>query len=143
MIALDSLCRFSNEENFHQPSFPGKIISEEFQQGLCWNGVSPLAKTLTWKINAFFPDIELVTFWEQNTGLVAVVGVGEGQHQRTAKKNTASKILIFRDPFSTVFIKQKQLTKHNYTIDLGKKLSFCQVTHEILLVQDKSVTHIV
>lgn len=52
--------------------------------------------------------------------LAAAMGVGEGQHQRTAKKNTASKILIFRDPFSTVFIKQKQLTKHNYTIDLEK-----------------------
>lgn len=114
--------------------FSGKIVSGEFQWGICWNGFGLLAKTLMWILNAFFLDIDLVTFWEQNIVLVAVRGMGEGQHQRTAKKNMASKISIFRDPFSTVFIKQKQLTKQNYTIDWEKKLSFCQVTHEILLV---------
>lgn len=116
--------------------FPRKIVSEESQWAICQNGASLLAKAVIWKRNACFPDIEPVTSREQNTVLVAVIGPGEGQHQRTAKKNTASEIWIFWDSFSRVFIKQKQLTKHNYTIDLGgkKKLSCCQVTHEMLLV---------
>lgn len=110
---------FQVKKIFMSLFFSGKIVTGEFQWGILWTEFGLLAKTLMWITNAFFPDIDLVTFWEQNIVLVAVRGVGEGQHQRTAKKNTASKILIFRDPFS--IYKTKTANKTQLYNRLGKK----------------------
>lgn len=114
-----------------------KFSQTQFSQENCFRRVSarnlleqrqPVCKNSDMKNKRFFPDIELVIFENKIAHVLLWWEWGKFSIKRTAKKNIASKILIFRDPFSTVFIKQKQLTKHNYTMALEKNLSFCQVT---------------
>lgn len=134
MIALEPLCRFSSKENFHEPIFFWENCFRRVSVRNLLEWSRPACKNSDVKNRCFFSWHRIGNILRTKYCACCCEGSGGRSTSKNSKEKSASKILIFRDPFSTVFIKQKQLTKHNYTIDWEEKLSFCQVTHEILLV---------